>query len=115
MSLTCDPTASFGVREFRVCVWETSSLVDEGGEDRRCAARRPLGRVVCTRPAPELDARALSLQPPRSPLTSKKSERKGTATPGASKVPVVGNLFKSKERTDELDEMLIFIAPKVVD
>ena len=45
----------------------------------------------------------------------KKSERKGTATPGASKVPVVGNLFKSKERTDELDEMLIFIAPKVVD
>ncbi len=45
----------------------------------------------------------------------KKSERKGTATPGVSKVPVFGNLFKSSEKTDELDEMLIFIAPRVIE
>ena len=30
-------------------------------------------------------------------------------TPGVSKVPVVGNLFKSKDKTDELVELLIFI------
>ena len=44
-----------------------------------------------------------------------KGEVTATATPGISKVPVVGNLFKGKDTTDELDEMLIFIAPKVVD
>ena len=36
-------------------------------------------------------------------------------TPGLSKVPVVGNLFKNNTKEDELDEMLIFIAPRVVD
>ena len=36
-------------------------------------------------------------------------------TPGLSKVPVVGNLFKGKEKTDELKELLIFIAPRVID
>ena len=36
-------------------------------------------------------------------------------TPGLSKVPVVGNLFKSKNKTDELKELLIFIAPRVID
>ena len=36
-------------------------------------------------------------------------------TPGVSKVPVVGNLFKSKNKTDELVELLIFIAPRVID
>ncbi len=43
------------------------------------------------------------------------AESTGTATPGLSKVPVVGNLFKGKSTTDKLDEMLIFIAPRVVD
>ena len=38
-----------------------------------------------------------------------------TRTPGLSKVPVVGNLFKSKNKTDELKELLIFIAPRVID
>ena len=38
-----------------------------------------------------------------------------TKTPGLSKVPVVGNLFKSKNKTDELKELLIFIAPRVID
>ena len=36
-------------------------------------------------------------------------------TPGISKVPVVGNLFKSKDQSDELRELLIFIAPRVID
>ena len=36
-------------------------------------------------------------------------------TPGVSKVPVVGNLFKSKNKKDELKELLIFIAPRVID
>ena len=44
-----------------------------------------------------------------------KAESTKSATPGLSKVPVVGNLFKGKSTTDELDEMLIFIAPRVVD
>ena len=44
-----------------------------------------------------------------------KAESSSSATPGLSKVPVVGNLFKGKATTDELDEMLIFIAPRVVD
>ena len=43
------------------------------------------------------------------------AESTGSATPGLSKVPVVGNLFKGKSTTDKLDEMLIFIAPRVVD
>ena len=38
-----------------------------------------------------------------------------SATPGVSKVPVVGNLFKSKSDKDNLVEMLIFIAPKVIE
>jgi type IV pilus assembly protein PilQ len=38
-----------------------------------------------------------------------------TKTPGLSKVPVLGNLFKGKSKTDELKELLIFIAPRVID
>ena len=36
-------------------------------------------------------------------------------TPGASKIPVLGNLFKSKTKTDNLVELLIFISPRVID
>ena len=36
-------------------------------------------------------------------------------TPGLSKVPVVGNLFKGKTKSDKLSEMLIFLAPRVID
>ena len=36
-------------------------------------------------------------------------------TPGVSKVPVIGNLFKSKNNSDELVELFIFIAPRVID
>ena len=38
-----------------------------------------------------------------------------TRTPGLSKVPVVGNLFKSKTDKNVLTEMLIFLAPRVID
>ena len=36
-------------------------------------------------------------------------------TPGVSNVPVIGNLFKSKNNSDELVELLIFIAPRVIE
>ena len=36
-------------------------------------------------------------------------------TPGISKVPVVGNLFKSKQKNDDLTDLLIFIAPRVIE
>ena len=38
-----------------------------------------------------------------------------TKTPGLSGVPVVGNLFKGKTKSDKLSEMLIFLAPRVID
>lgn len=38
-----------------------------------------------------------------------------SATPGVSKVPVFGNLFKSKNETDKTSEMLIFISPRVIE
>jgi len=38
-----------------------------------------------------------------------------TKTPGLSKVPVFGNLFKGKTKSDKLSEMLIFLAPRVID
>jgi len=36
-------------------------------------------------------------------------------TPGLGDTPVIGNLFKSKNKTDELKELLIFIAPRVIE
>ena len=35
-------------------------------------------------------------------------------TPGLGDMPVIGNLFKGKSNVDNLDELLIFIAPKVL-
>ena len=35
-------------------------------------------------------------------------------TPGLGDMPVIGNLFKGKSKVDNLDELLIFIAPKVL-
>ena len=40
---------------------------------------------------------------------------KRSGTPGVSRVPVVGNLFKNKQDKDDLTELLIFIAPRVVN
>ena len=37
------------------------------------------------------------------------------STPGASKIPVVGNLFKGKQQSDKLEELLIFLAPRVIN
>ena len=34
--------------------------------------------------------------------------------PGIGNVPVVGNLFKNKKKVDDLDELLIFIAPRIL-
>jgi type IV pilus assembly protein PilQ len=34
--------------------------------------------------------------------------------PGMSNIPVVGKLFKGKMKTDRLDELLVFIAPKIL-
>jgi type IV pilus assembly protein PilQ len=38
-----------------------------------------------------------------------------TRTPGISKVPVLGNLFKGKKITDQMKEMLIFISSRVIE
>ena len=38
-----------------------------------------------------------------------------TKTPGLGDAPVIGNLFKSKNKTDEIKELLIFIAPRVIE
>ena len=35
-------------------------------------------------------------------------------TPGVGDTPVIGNLFKGKSKTDNLDELLVFIAPRVL-
>ena len=39
---------------------------------------------------------------------------KKAQTPGLGNVPVIGNLFKGKEGVDELDELLVFIAPRIL-
>ncbi len=35
-------------------------------------------------------------------------------TPGLGNIPVLGNLFKGKVKTDTMDELLVFIAPRVL-
>jgi type IV pilus assembly protein PilQ len=35
-------------------------------------------------------------------------------TPGVGDLPIVGNLFKGKANTDTLDELLVFIAPRIL-
>ena len=35
-------------------------------------------------------------------------------TPGLGNVPVLGNLFKGKTKSDTMDELLIFIAPRIL-
>ena len=37
-----------------------------------------------------------------------------TQTPGVGDVPVLGNLFKGKTKSDTMDELLIFIAPRIL-
>ena len=34
-------------------------------------------------------------------------------TPGVGNLPVVGNLFKGKANSDTMNELLIFIAPRI--
>ena len=45
----------------------------------------------------------------KNAVTNSKSQ-----TPGAGDVPVLGNLFKGKSNTDNMDELLVFIAPRVL-
>ena len=35
-------------------------------------------------------------------------------TPGIGNMPVIGNLFKGKANSDNLDELLVFIAPRIL-
>ena len=35
-------------------------------------------------------------------------------TPGIGNMPVIGNLFKGKTASDTLDELLVFIAPRIL-
>ena len=35
-------------------------------------------------------------------------------TPGIGNMPVIGNLFKGKSNSDNLDELLVFIAPRIL-
>jgi len=39
---------------------------------------------------------------------------KTSQTPGLGNVPVIGNLFKGKSNSDNLDELLVFIAPRIL-
>ena len=34
--------------------------------------------------------------------------------PGLGNMPVIGNLFKGKSSSDNLDELLVFIAPRIL-
>ena len=42
-------------------------------------------------------------------IVNKKSQ-----TPGIGNVPIIGNLFKGKSKSDNLDELLVFIAPRIL-
>ena len=35
-------------------------------------------------------------------------------TPGIGNIPILGNLFKGKTKSDSMDELLIFIAPRIL-
>ena len=45
----------------------------------------------------------------KNQITQSKSQM-----PGIGNVPVIGNLFKGKSSTDALDELLVFIAPRIL-
>ena len=45
----------------------------------------------------------------KNQVTDSKSQ-----TPGIGNVPVIGNLFKGKKKSDNLDELLVFIAPRIL-
>ena len=34
--------------------------------------------------------------------------------PGIGNMPVIGNLFKNRTKNDNLDELLVFIAPRIL-
>jgi len=48
-------------------------------------------------------------------LISNKSDRTDSGVPWASKIPILGNLFKGKTRGSERTELMVMIVPYVVD
>jgi type II secretory pathway component HofQ len=34
--------------------------------------------------------------------------------PGVGDIPFIGSMFKKKDKYDEMDELLIFIAPRIL-
>ena len=41
-------------------------------------------------------------------------DSKKDQVPGLGNMPVIGNLFKGKSSSDNLDELLVFIAPRIL-
>jgi general secretion pathway protein D len=48
-------------------------------------------------------------------LISENSNSGGSGTPGLSRVPLLGNLFKSKTKISDRTELIILITPKVIE
>ena len=36
------------------------------------------------------------------------------AVPGVSKVPILGKMFQGNQKSDKLNELLVFIAPRIL-
>ncbi len=34
--------------------------------------------------------------------------------PGIGDIPIIGNMFKAKDKKDDMNELLIFIAPRIL-
>jgi len=47
-------------------------------------------------------------------IRKSREDRDESGVPGLMKIPVLGWLFKTKSKEDQLDELLIFITPRIV-
>ena len=47
-------------------------------------------------------------------LTKEKTQRSEAGVPGLKDVPLLGWLFKSNDKQDEMDDLLIFITPHIL-
>ena len=58
------------------------------------------------------------IRPPRLRISRRIKKNKVFDTkenlPGLGNVPVIGNIFKGQKKSDSMDELLIFIAPRVL-
>ncbi|TYB32460.1 MAG: hypothetical protein FXF49_11395 [Flexistipes sinusarabici] len=48
-------------------------------------------------------------------LTQETTSRSDTSVPGLSKIPLLGVLFKSKSTSNETNELVIFLTPKIIE